>query len=97
MFVMTCAVCLQVLSHDLIITRRAIYCTTPVPLFFHCPILLLEHNTQPCLIHLGSTQSVSVSSFPSFVISHHDIYISEQYVHECLKNKNGLFISCCPS
>ena len=63
MFVMTCAVCLHVLfmSHDLIITGRAIYWTTPVPLFFHCPILLLEHNTQPCLIHLGSTQSVSVS------------------------------------
>ena len=76
MFVMTCAVCLHVLfmSHDLIRTRRAIYWTTPVLLFSHCPILLLEHNTQPCLINLGSTQSVSVSSFHSFIIIHQEIY-----------------------
>ena len=48
MFVMTCAVCLQVLfmSHNLIITRRAIYWTTPVLLFFPLSntIIRIQHT-----------------------------------------------------
>ena len=76
MFVMTCAVCLHVLfmSHDLIRTRRAIYWTTPVLLFFPLSntIIRTQHTAM-----FDPPRFYTVSkclSFHSFIIIHQEIY-----------------------